>query len=89
MLKTYKEYTERPKISPILKKEILREKEIEEKIKYILHCPEWEVGYPRNYEITINNEVVKIVNNVCYTYNKLTENELLKLGYFKIKEIKE
>ena len=87
MLKTYKEYTERPKISPILKKEIL--KESVEKIKYTLHCPEWEVNYPRNYEITINNEVVKIVNNVCYTYNKLTENELLKLGYFKIKEQKE
>lgn len=89
MLKTYKEYTERQKVSPIIKKILKEKKEIEEKIKYILHCPEWENGYPRNYEIIINNETIKIENNVCYTYSKQVKNELIRLGYFLLKEIKQ
>jgi hypothetical protein len=89
MLKTHKEYMERQKVSPVFKKEIIKKKEIEEKIKYIFHCPEWEDGYSRNYEIIVNNETIKIENNVCYTYSKQVKNELIRLGYFLLKEIKE
>jgi len=91
MLKTYKEYNaglKAPLISEKVKIEQKEKQEKKEEVRYQLHCPEWEVGNPRNYEITIDNEIVKVVNNVCYTYSKQIRDDLIRQGYLLLKELK-
>jgi hypothetical protein len=85
-LKTYKEFKSGALKPPILKKEIIQEKEEEEKINYLLQHPDVEWVKDGVYEV---NGISLKMEDGCVIVDDEIKDILLSRGFILLKKLEE